>query len=71
MLDLPNVVDGAYSIQIAQLLPSPSLGFHYLKYTSVCGLIQHLDYGRFRVPAGRGLLLLFGIFLTGRLCSGH
>jgi len=51
MLDLPNVVDGACSIPIAKFLPSPSLGFHYLKYVLVCGLIPHLDYGRFGVPA--------------------
>jgi hypothetical protein len=59
MLDLPNVVDGACSIPIAKFLPSPSLGFHYLKYALVCGLIPHLYYGRFGVPAAYSYCLVY------------
>jgi hypothetical protein len=59
MLDLPNVVDGACGIPVAQFLPSLSLGFHYFKYTSVRGLIQYPDYKRFGVPAACSYRLVY------------
>jgi hypothetical protein len=68
MLDLPNVVDGACGIPVAQFLPSFTKSWFPL-FEIYFGPWFDSAPGLQTVRSSRSLLLPFGIFL--RLCSGR